>query len=295
MRPSQESVTVSNPGNVDKKGPAPFTKPSSQKRARLDDDKENQIRQHVETWKIHTKFGAKKEKKVDKVAKDEKALMDDLMAGLDASMFDGLASSPVKSQALSQAPIEMSPVKALRNRAERQMSPVKVKLEKPRTELKSTVATNRSILPIPQTNVQLEVKRVPKAFVPIKLELDEDLKSVPEPKLGVKPLLEDEDEFTFDLDLDELAGMDDDLLLKPHVAAKSIYPVNNPEVPAPPAGYQSTPWMRCTVELVLDGLRFGNGQVPDVLDFSDAGPSNMVGKVHQALKFATKLTSRLLL
>jgi hypothetical protein len=66
-----------------------------------------------------------------------------------------------------------------------------------------------------------EVKRVPKAFVPIKLELVEDIKPAVETvKVDIKPVLEDEDEYTFDLDLDELAGMDDDLLLKPHVNAK---------------------------------------------------------------------------
>ena len=50
-------------------------------------------------------------------------------------------------------------------------------------------------------------------------------------------------------------------------------------MPAPPVGYRSTPWFRCTIELVLDGLRFGDGVVPDVLDFSDAGPSVTNGKV----------------
>jgi hypothetical protein len=62
--------------------------------------------------------------------------------------------------------------------------------------------------------------------------------------------------------------------------AQSIYPVKNPEVPSPPAGYTSTPWIRCSVEIVLDGLRFGDGQIPDdLLALSDGGPSTNVGKV----------------
>lgn len=265
---NQGPLVASNQTNTEKKrlAPAPI-KPPSQKRARLeDDDKENQQRQHVDTWRL--RHDVRKEK-------DEKALMDDLMAGLDASMF----SSPVKSQ-LSQPKGEgvMSPMRT-GYRVERQRSPVKsIKAETNRSPLKTTVPTNRPIIPIPKVNATNEAKRTPKAFVPIKVEL-EDIKPVPEGKIDIKPVLEDDDEFTFDFDLDELAEMDDDILLKPHVAAKPIYPVKNPEVPSPPDGYQSTPWLRCSVELVLDGLRFGDGVIPDVLDFSGAGPSTAVGKV----------------
>ena len=268
MRLNQGPLVASNPTNTEKKrpGPAPI-KPPSQKRARLeDDDKENESRQHVEIWKV--KCEIKKEK-------DEKALMDDLMAGLDASMF----SSPVKSQ-LSQPKGEgvMSPMRT-GYRVERQRSPVKsIKAETHRSPLKTTIPTNRPIIPIPKVNATNEVQRTPKAFIPIELEL-EDIKPVSGVKIEIKPVLEDDDEFTFDFDLDDLAEMDDDILLKPHVAAKPIYPVKNPEVPSPPDGYQSTPWLRCTLELVLDGLRFGDGVIPDVLDFSGAGPSTAVGKV----------------
>ena len=201
--------------------------------------------------------------------------MDDLMAGLDASMF----SSPVKSQ-LSQPKGEgvMSPVRT-GYRVERQRSPVKsIKAETNRSPLKTTMPRNRPIVRIPKVNVTNEVTRIPKAFIPVKLEL-EDIKPVSKVKIDIKPVLEDDDEFSFDFNLDELAEMDDDILLKPHVAAKPIYPVKNPEVPSPPDKYQSTPWLRCSVELVLDGLRFGDGVIPDVLDFSGAGSSTAVGKV----------------
>jgi hypothetical protein len=279
MRLSQGPLIASNTPNTEKKRPAPGPhKPPSQKRARLeDDDKENKIRQHVDTWKA--KHNVKKEK-------DEKALMDDLMAGLDASMF----SSPVKSQ-LSQSKAEgvTSPA-SIGGRVERQRSPVKqMKPETHRSPLKSTIPINRPIIPM-KVNGTNEVKRIPKAFVPIKLEVEMEVtKPVPEVKVDIKPVLEDDDEFTFDFDLDELAGMDDDILLKPHVAAKSIYPVKNPEVPSPPVGYQSTPWLRCNVELVLDGLRFGDGVIPDILDFSGAGPSTAVGKVSPPMKIVSEL------
>jgi hypothetical protein len=279
MRLSQGPLITPNPPNNEKKRPAPVPhKPPSQKRARLDgDDKENKNRQHVDTWKF--KQNVKKEK-------DEKALMDDLMAGLDASMF----SSPVKSQ-LSQSKGEgvISPVR-MGGRVERQKSPVKSKrVGSHRSPLKSTIPTNRPIIPMKVIGTN-EVKRAPKAFVPIKLEIElEVAKPVPEVKVDIKPVLEDDDEFTFDFDLDELAGMDDDILLKPHVAAKSIYPIKNPEVPSPPVGYHSTPWLRCSVELVLDGLRFGDGVIPDVLDCSGAGPSTAVGKVSLSVPCVSEL------
>jgi hypothetical protein len=221
-----------------------------------------------------------------KKEKDEKALMDDLMAGLDASMF----SSPVKSQ-LSQSKGErvISPVR-MGGRAERQRSPVKsMKVESHRSPLKSTTPANRPIIPM-KVNGTNEVKRVPQAFVPIKLEIEvEDAKPVPEVKVDMKPVLEDDDEYTFDFDLDELAGMDDDILLKPHAAAKPIYPIKNPEVPSPPVGYASTPWLRCNVELVLDGLRYGDGVIPDVMDFSGAGPSTTVGKASPPMRIVSEL------
>jgi hypothetical protein len=280
MRLSQGPLITPNSPATEKKRPAPGpVKPPSQKRARLEEhDKENKI--HVEAWKTSHKAVTNKEK-------DEKALMDDLMAGLDASMF----SSPVKSQ-LSQSKVERikSPV-GIGSRVERQKSPVKpLKVETFRSPLKSTIPTNRPIVPIPKVNTTNDVKRVPKAFVPIKLKLEvEDIKPVPEVTLDIKPVLEDDDEFTFDFDLDELAGLDDDILLKPHVNAQPIYPIKNPEVPSPPAGYQLTPWLRCKVELVLDGLRFGDGVIPDILDFSDSGPSTMVGKVSLGCWFVSAL------
>ena len=218
MRSIQGPTITSNAVKVEKKRPAQSAiKVSSQKRARLEDDKENAIRQHV--------VGRKKENQVDK---DEKALMDDLMAGLDASMF----SSPVKSQAQIQS--QRSPVR-ITGRVERQVSPVKtVKVEKP-SPLRPSIA-KRPKMPVPKGTAPQVMKRIPKAFVPIKIEVESatppnavvleskaDIKPVEEIKLDVRPVLEDDDEFTFDLDLDGLADMDDDLLLKPHVAAKVCF------------------------------------------------------------------------
>ena len=170
------------------------------------------------------------------------ALMDDLMAGLDASMFDGAASSPVKSQSLSQvvrsrdSPVkrekQVSPTRPKPSMA-RQKSPERQRVKIERSPLRPTapIPTSRQAKAISTTPtipkafnkspIKAEPKRV-KAFLPIKIELEPERPiSVVHEIKDVKPVLEDEeDEFTFDFNLDELAGMDDDMLLKPHVEAR---------------------------------------------------------------------------
>jgi hypothetical protein len=216
MRPDSQGPVLSQKTTtmIEKKRSVPFKTPSQHKRARhdvslsqKDKDKEN--------------------------GRDEKALMEDLMAGLDASMFDGIASSPVRSQVVMARD---SPV-----RRQRQGSPVRPSVTMGVKPIRQDIEMDRSplrpTLPIPvnrpiKTNpnlpkalnepiVKTEPKRV-KAFAPIKVEIEENL---PKPMIqdfkDEKPLLEDEeDEFTFDFNLDELAHMDDDLLMKPHVEAK---------------------------------------------------------------------------
>jgi hypothetical protein len=220
MRPDSQGPALSQKQHttmttmIEKKRLAPFKTPSQHKRARLDvslsqkdKDKEN--------------------------GRDEKALMDDLMAGLDASMFDGIASSPVKSQVVVARDLPV--------RRQRQGSPMRPSVTmgvKPiRQDIKMERSPLRPTLPLPvnrpiKTNsnlpkafnepiIKTEPKRV-KAFAPIKIEFEE---KVPQPMIqevkDEKPVLVDEeDEFTFDFNLDELAHMDDDLLMKPHVDAK---------------------------------------------------------------------------
>jgi len=224
MRPDSQDPMLSQKTHtttmVDKKRSVPFKTPSQPKRARLDITQQN------------------KENKQDVGGRDEMALMDDLMAGLDASMFDGAASSPVKSHSLSQvvrsrdSPVkrqrQVSPLRPKTSMA-RQVSPERQRIKIERSPLRPTlpIPTNRqtAVPTIPrgfhESPIKAEPKRV-KAFLPIKIELEPEIPlSVVHDIKDVKQVLEDEeDEFTFDFNLDELAGMDDDMLLKPHVEAK---------------------------------------------------------------------------
>ena len=66
-----------------------------------------------------------------------------------------------------------------------------------------------------------------------------------------------------------------------HIQVK--YPIAHPHVPKPPDGYSTTPWLRCTVEFVYEGLRFLDGILParatlEALSVA-AGPGIPVGKV----------------
>lgn len=293
--------------------------------------------------------------------KDEQRMMDDLMAGLDASMFDGLDSSPVNSQKqkLSQRSplVHRSQIKSVLSSpskiASRALAPSRppvsesengqkvtspdVKLYAPAS--KTIKAERPPLLPALQQKVgspKLDRKDVkgpledylPAAVTPIKAE-----RSIPSTILDQKPIiqlddkqditvrvedvksgLEDEEDFSFDFDLDDFADMDEDMLLKPQSAAQvctliraclgmtnqdqSIYPIPNPEVPKPPPGYRSTPWARCTVEAVYCGLLFTDGDIPDDLNRGDvAGPSRDPNKVradHSAMQSVSSwLTFRL--
>lgn len=72
------------------------------------------------------------------------------------------------------------------------------------------------------------------------------------------------------------------------------YPVLHPPVPAPPEGYESTPWIRCKVKLVLAGYRFGDGVIPslDTMLRDDSSIGHVAGKVRMLLHFRTELTGR---
>lgn len=154
--------------------------------------------------------------------------MDDLMAGLDASMFDGLDSSPVRSQKWSQSKASQprDPV-ASRKPTETQASSPGATLQHSRREAlaERQLIANRSV----ETRQPPSHTRPVPAFKPIKLEslvvpLVSELRDTAEQSLkqidAIKPALEDEDEFAFDFDLGDFAHLEDDVLLKPHVAAK---------------------------------------------------------------------------
>lgn len=191
--------------------------------------------------------------------KDEQRMMDDLMAGLDASMFDGLDSSPVNSQKqrLSQlSPLKpksqlktgarspsgtaaraLAPSRPLVSESDNAQNvtspsvklrapafkPIKAEPPKPistrdptagtprldKKDVKEDVASIKAERPLPVTT--LEQKPI------IQIDNKQDIKVRVE---DVKPDLEDEEDFSFDFDLDDFACMDEDLLLKPHSAAQ---------------------------------------------------------------------------
>jgi hypothetical protein len=187
--------------------------------------------------RIRPNTGLGTEKENDS-GKDEKALMDDLMAGLDASMFDGMGSSPVKSQSLSQgltgrkpqpSPLGSRSDAGERPRADRSPLGSTRPINVPRAFARPS--PKKSLLLKSESVVKVESKPASRAFrpipTPVKVELEArapslEIKEVTANlvKTASKPiLLDEEDEFTFDFDLDEFAHMDDDLLLKPHAAA----------------------------------------------------------------------------
>ncbi|WVF72768.1 hypothetical protein IAT40_007586 [Kwoniella sp. CBS 6097] len=225
----------------------------------------------------------------EKNDKDEKALMDDLLAGLDAGMFEGIGSSPVRprsTQASQKSPSKSQKRKHVEVKVEmRPLSPVKIH---------STSAGKRKSLGLePAKKVEPGPSR--SAFAPTIVQmgpphrvesaanhaLKREHSSPRLPAVNIKPdikeiikdepQLEDEDLFGLDFDLNDLSAFEEDLYGVQPASVK--YPILNPARPPPPPGYKSTPWARCTVEAVSTGLRFTDGVVPDLdrIEFNDFG------------------------
>lgn len=204
-RPATESLRSMAPPN-----PNPHKRP----RLSLSQDKENACRQTSTAANM-----------------DEKRMMEDLMAGLDASVFE--MSSPIKSQsqalsqkqALSPSPRVLSKVKQhapslakSRHISSRpQSKPIEVKLEENVIREPPSFGfrpVKRSPGPVGQeSKVQVNVKREIKAE-------PEVTEPVPLPPNSQKPEFVDEDDYSFDLDLVDLANFDEDLLLKQHNSSK---------------------------------------------------------------------------
>lgn len=240
MRPSSEGdvvVTRSSPApsGQGKRPAAPSNIAGRQeKRPRLDHTHAHQP-------------GKENRRAASAVVKDEKAMMEDLMSGLDASMFDALESSPARSQ---QKPSQQrSPAKSQHR--------VKVEYEEPHAlrttpkPLQDRPSNNHRHAPTAAAGTSIHVKPKIPAFRPVKLEPKCDVKadastgviapravkveqSTPVPRVAnvktepkteevsvavhpVAPMLEEDDEFDFALDLGDLADLDDDLLLKPAI------------------------------------------------------------------------------
>ncbi|ORY35635.1 hypothetical protein BCR39DRAFT_24616 [Naematelia encephala] len=139
--------------------------------------------------------------------KDEKALLDDLMAGLDASMFENLASSPAKistSQVKPRTPLAVkhevqisttsrTPVRFNANvkSAKEDALPCSVKLEHKNE-------TNEEAIVDIKTD-----KRKARSLSPVFVKA--------EPKVDIA----DDELYDFDFDLGDLSGLNDDELLQP--------------------------------------------------------------------------------
>lgn len=153
-------------------------------------------------------------------AKDEQALLDDLMAGLDASVFDYTPSSPVVSQKTpSQKPatgremigLENLGVREKRAKVEKEyLSPTKRQISPLRRKVLSPI---KNIAYSRYMNVEAkETDHKPLMFresAPMTLDMDDKSNVLEE-----KPEFDDE-LFEFDFDLTDIAGLDDEALINP--------------------------------------------------------------------------------
>ncbi|ODN92700.1 DNA replication ATP-dependent helicase Dna2 [Cryptococcus wingfieldii CBS 7118] len=233
------------------------------------------------------------EKKEQPSHQDDQAMMDSLLAGLDASVFDdwGENSQPSpKKPRLPQGSSFCSPRKEKRPRPSnvriepvpptkraKALSPRKVVVEQkpsvgtgPRGSLGETVAqiVSRKSAFAP-TVVKREAPTSPiraERTPEVKVEVDipqshKPVNAVKSPKQveKVKPEIEDEDMFEFEFGLEDLDFDEQELLARPPPVK---YPVAHPNVPPAPPGYEPTEWIRCTVDACLEGHLFEDGIIP---------------------------------
>jgi hypothetical protein len=153
--------------------------------------------------------------------RDEQEMMDDLLAGLDARMFDGFEVSPVKVMPASPGKERHpSPVKRAR-------SPLHVKLEKADAPAKRHAGLPHRKPQQGSANALRPIE-ASKPVTRVKTEIGLDLLS----KLGgssrvsssstesrqleiAMPQLGDEELFEFDFDLAEIADLDEEILTSP--------------------------------------------------------------------------------
>lgn len=180
--------------------------------------------------------------------------MDQLMAGLDASMFENVVSSPIRPK--SNKPSQRSPLQVKR---ESLFSP-----QSSSTRPGSKESFRIKVEHQPQAHVRTDDHPCPPTFM-----LVEDTPAA-------KKVEEwDDPGFLVDFDLGDLSAFDEDLELPS--LPQNLYPIRNPSVPPRPAGYQPTPWSRCTVKFASDGLRFADGAIPPLEKLSLGSPSRLSG------------------
>ncbi|WVQ81912.1 hypothetical protein IAT38_004039 [Cryptococcus sp. DSM 104549] len=258
-------------------------------------------------------------------SKAEQAMMDSLLAGLDASVFDPWEVSPVRPTSARSS--QVSPLRQKRHsgancqevmlppgKRSRALSPKKasqvdrkpvgvkmepVKPERGRSPVRPSQENKRGIVAaFPRAAVKLErsasprklvkqepmavavkqeiqqeneVKRDVKMEVDVKAEMEVDVQTEIKPTISGGEVLSpkkevpefaDEDMYDvdFDFDLGDLSTLDESLIapLPPRIK----YPIIHPTVPPCPEGYAPTPWARCMVDGVLDGLHFQDGVIP---------------------------------
>ncbi|WWC63257.1 uncharacterized protein I303_105857 [Kwoniella dejecticola CBS 10117] len=263
------------------------------------DENQNQSRNHA-----HTHFSPSKRRKLSsasqksnnhdgKTTSAEQAMMDDLLAGLDASAFDNTQSSPVNPKSRPSSQTLTSPIRSQKPKRKH----VDIKLEHVEVKSEPFSPTKRIVLSPKKPKLSKSPLKAKKAFAPtlvkhvdirsersreqspihIKSEIIDPAEVVCKKEIRVEPKLEDEELYTFDFDLNDLSAFDEDLLEAP--GPRIRYPVPNPARPPPPPGYQSTPWARCIVNAVCAGLRFSNGIIPSVDELDmDQGGGTSYGK-----------------
>lgn len=226
---------------------------------------------------------ARKENEVS--SRQEKDLMEDLLAGLDAEMLDGFQVSPVKVQPVSaeaevkkeiRSPLRVKAENGTPSRARRAPLPKSVG-----SSARGGFVASNAIVPIKtetetETKVDIHPPAQPEAGPSRLSPALPDSHSVED----VKPIIADDDVFDFEFDLSDLGALDDEAFkpLPPKVsrlpfaavassgltALKPRWPALHPPIPVPPDGYAPTPWARCTVDAVFQGLRFEVGAIPDL-------------------------------
>lgn len=130
--------------------------------------------------------------------KDEKSLMDDLLAGLDASVFESFDASPVKSILSERMP----------------RSPLKVKRENapPIRDRTSNITREHGVS---CKDIEPDVNRQSQQPA---LDVEHEAVSIARsriPTTEIKLDLEDEDIYDFEFDLSNISALSDDILLKP--------------------------------------------------------------------------------
>ncbi|OCF42705.1 DNA replication ATP-dependent helicase Dna2 [Kwoniella heveanensis CBS 569] len=264
---------------------------SSGKRQRLSPKKHQREYNHAlaSSTKLHPQIQDEK---------DEKALMDDLLAGLDADMFDGLGSSPIRpksTQASQKSPSKSQKRRYVEVMVERPLSPVKIhptsttkrkfvsaeqikKVEPPRSAFAPTIV---KMIPHPKAESQQGGTKIQlRPYRSSSVDLKSNIKPELEKLSKSEPELADEDLFGLDFDLSDLSAFDEDIHGgKGSASVRSLvdadldsssqcfrvkYPLLNPARPPPPPGYKPTPWARYTVTAVSTGLRFSDGVIPDL-------------------------------